>query len=152
MRMIEHLLQYGNLNMRRSVPLVIAILFISNPKLPAIDLLSKLSHDTDSDVATGAIFGLGLIGAGTNHAKIAGENDEYSVLKVVVFSMIEVMVEMLTALDSMLQSIHKNIPIPKTLQVSSASCCLSGSDAVHVPFLRLSMTAARPDLEPLTQE
>jgi 26S proteasome regulatory subunit N1 len=36
------------------------------------DLLSKLSHDADADTAQTAILGLGLIGAGTNNARIAG--------------------------------------------------------------------------------
>lgn len=32
----------------------------------------KLSHDADGQVASAAIFGMGIMGAGTNHAKIAG--------------------------------------------------------------------------------
>jgi 26S proteasome regulatory subunit N1 len=36
-----------------------------------MDTLSKLSHDHDPEVAMGAIFSLGLIGAGTNNSRIA---------------------------------------------------------------------------------
>jgi hypothetical protein len=36
-----------------------------------MDTLSKLSHDSDADVAQGAILALGLIGAGTNNSRIA---------------------------------------------------------------------------------
>ncbi|CAD7928946.1 unnamed protein product [Amoebophrya sp. A120] len=72
MRMVEHILQYGNLQLRRTVPLAIGLLFVSNAKQAAIDLLSKLSHDADVEVASAAIFGMGIMGAGTNHAKIAG--------------------------------------------------------------------------------
>ncbi|CAD7924855.1 unnamed protein product [Amoebophrya sp. A25] len=72
MRMVEHILQYGNLQLRRTVPLAIGLLFVSNAKQQAIDLLSKLSHDADTEVATAAIVGMGIMGAGTNHAKIAG--------------------------------------------------------------------------------
>jgi len=45
---------------------------ISNPKVTVIDTLSKLSHDNDQDTAFGAIFAMGLIGAGTNNARLAG--------------------------------------------------------------------------------
>lgn len=34
-------------------------------------MLSKLSHDGDSEVAQGAIMALGLVGAGTNNSRIA---------------------------------------------------------------------------------
>lgn len=40
MRMVEHILQYGNLQLRRTVPLAIGLLFVSNAKQAAIDLLS----------------------------------------------------------------------------------------------------------------
>jgi len=36
-----------------------------------MDTLSKMSHDSDDEVAMGAILGLGLIGAGTNNARVA---------------------------------------------------------------------------------
>ncbi|CAI0385258.1 unnamed protein product, partial [Linum tenue] len=71
-RTLEHLLQYGEQNIRRSVPLALALLCISNPKVNVMDTLSRLSHDTDSEVASAAIISLGLIGAGTNNARIAG--------------------------------------------------------------------------------
>ena len=48
----------------RAVPLGIALLCASNPKLPVVDLLSKLSHDADAEVACNSILALGLIGAG----------------------------------------------------------------------------------------
>jgi len=71
-RAIDHILQYGDLTLRRAVPLALGLLHISNPKVTVIDTLSKLSHDADQDVAYGAIFAMGLIGAGTNNARIAG--------------------------------------------------------------------------------
>lgn len=71
MRTMEHVLQYCNVKLRRIVPLCIGLLHVSHPKLQAIDLLSKLSHDSDQETASCAIFCMGLIGAGTNHAKIA---------------------------------------------------------------------------------
>uniref|UniRef100_A0A0E0N9T4 26S proteasome non-ATPase regulatory subunit 2 homolog n=1 Tax=Oryza rufipogon TaxID=4529 RepID=A0A0E0N9T4_ORYRU len=71
-RSLERLLQYGEQNIRRAVPLALGILCISNPKVNVIDTLSRLSHDADADVSMAAIISLGLIGAGTNNARIAG--------------------------------------------------------------------------------
>ncbi|KAJ1501273.1 proteasome regulatory particle base subunit, partial [Coelomomyces lativittatus] len=36
-----------------------------------MDTLSKYSHDRDQDVAISAIFAMGIIGAGTNNARLA---------------------------------------------------------------------------------
>merc|ERR1740138_415379 len=71
-RALDHILQYGELTLRRAVPVALAILHISNPKVTVIDTLSKLSHDADQDVALGAIYSMGIIGAGTNNARLAG--------------------------------------------------------------------------------
>lgn len=71
-RSLEHLLQYGEQNIRRVVPLALGLLCISNPKLNVMDTLSRLSHDSDGEVSMSAIISLGLIGAGTNNARIAG--------------------------------------------------------------------------------
>mmetsp|Transcript_3541 Transcript_3541/g.5822 ORF Transcript_3541/g.5822 Transcript_3541/m.5822 type:complete len:886 (-) Transcript_3541:114-2771(-) len=71
-RALDHILQYGELTLRRAVPLALALLNISNPKVTVIDTLSKLSHDADQDTALGAIFSMGIIGAGTNNARLAG--------------------------------------------------------------------------------
>lgn len=71
-RSLEHLLQYGDAPVRRAVPLALGLLSISNPKLTVMDTLSRLTHDTDSEVAMGATLSLGLLGAGTNNARIAG--------------------------------------------------------------------------------
>merc|ERR1740121_2979027 len=72
LRSLDHILQYGELPLRRAVPVALAILHLSNPKVTVIDTLSKLSHDADQDVALGAIISMGLIGAGTNNARLAG--------------------------------------------------------------------------------
>ncbi|KAK2976945.1 hypothetical protein RJ640_028748 [Escallonia rubra] len=72
LRSLEHLLQYGEQNIRRAVPLALGLLCISNPKVNVMDTLSRLSHDADTDVAMAAVISLGLIGAGTNNARIAG--------------------------------------------------------------------------------
>ena len=47
------------------------MLHMSNPKPTVIDLLSKLSHDGDHEVAQNAILALGLVGSGTNNSRIA---------------------------------------------------------------------------------
>lgn len=71
LRMFNHLMQYGEPVIRRAVPIAIALLCVSNPKLTVLDQLSKLSHDPDPETAYNAIFAIGIVGAGTNHARIA---------------------------------------------------------------------------------
>ncbi|RQX72707.1 proteasome 26S regulatory subunit [Toxoplasma gondii CAST] len=72
LRMMDHLLQYADLPQRRAVPLALALHSPSRAKPGVIDTLSKLSHDADADVALNAIFAMGVVGAGTNNARIAG--------------------------------------------------------------------------------
>jgi len=71
-RTFEHLLQYGERPVRQAVPLALGILNVSNPEIGVIDILSRLSHDHDPAVAQSAVLGLGLAGAGTNNARLAG--------------------------------------------------------------------------------
>ncbi|KAK9842343.1 hypothetical protein WJX81_007723 [Elliptochloris bilobata] len=71
-RALEHLLQYGEPAARRAVPLAVAMLNVSNPGMAAMDALSRMSHDTDAEVAQNAVLALGIIGAGTNNARLAG--------------------------------------------------------------------------------
>ena len=44
---------------RQSVPLAVALMHVSNPDVQALDALSRLSHDTDPDVAANAVLALG---------------------------------------------------------------------------------------------
>nr|POF22469.1 26s proteasome non-atpase regulatory subunit 2 like a [Quercus suber] len=55
-RSLEHLLQCGEQNIRHAVPLALALLCISNLKVNVMDTLSRLSHDTDSEVAMVAVM------------------------------------------------------------------------------------------------
>lgn len=72
LRMYDHLLQYGGVAVRRVVPLAYGLLYVSHPEYAVVDQLSRLSHDQDVDVAMSAVFGLGLVSAGTNNSRIAG--------------------------------------------------------------------------------
>lgn len=49
---------------RRAVPLALALLHTSSPDILAMDSLSRLSHDADTEVAQAAVLALGFIGAG----------------------------------------------------------------------------------------
>lgn len=71
MRSFNHLLQYGEPKVRRAVPLAAALISVSHPQYSVADMLSKLSHDHDPIVGQCAILSLGIIGAGTNNARIA---------------------------------------------------------------------------------
>lgn len=70
-RTFGHLLRYCEPVIRRSVPLALGLISVSNPKPNIIDTLSKFSHDSDPEVAHNAIFAMGLVGAGTNNARLA---------------------------------------------------------------------------------
>lgn len=70
-RQFGHLMHYGGPNIRRAVPLAMGLISPSNPQMKIYDTLSRYSHDNDSAVAINAIFAMGLVGAGTNNARLA---------------------------------------------------------------------------------
>ena len=53
------------------MPLAIAFLNISNPKIAPMDMLLKLAHDQDQEMQQRALVSLGLIGAGTNNSRLS---------------------------------------------------------------------------------
>ncbi|KAI8825259.1 armadillo-type protein [Fimicolochytrium jonesii] len=71
LRSFNHLMHYGEPVIRRAVPLALGLLCASNPVVHVLDVLSKYSHDNDHDVSINAIFAMGLVGAGTNNARLA---------------------------------------------------------------------------------
>ena len=71
LRQFGHLMHYGEPNIRRAVPLAMGLISPSNPQMKVYDTLSRYSHDNDNDVALNAIFAMGLLGAGTNNARLA---------------------------------------------------------------------------------
>ncbi|KAI9063544.1 26S proteasome regulatory complex non-ATPase subcomplex Rpn1 subunit [Trametes sanguinea] len=71
LRQFNHLMHYGEPVVRKAVPLALGLVSASNPQLPIMDTLSKYSHDSDLQVALNAIFAMGLLGAGTNNARLA---------------------------------------------------------------------------------
>ncbi|KAJ2691101.1 proteasome regulatory particle base subunit, partial [Coemansia spiralis] len=71
LRTFDHLMQYGEPYVRRAVPLAMALVCASNPVVGVLDTLNKLSHDNDKAVASSAVFAMGVVGAGTNNARLA---------------------------------------------------------------------------------
>lgn len=71
LRTFNHLMHYGEANIRRMVPLALSLLYTSYPQMNIIDTLSKYSHDNDAQVAVNAIFSMGLVGSGTNNARLS---------------------------------------------------------------------------------
>lgn len=71
LRQFGHLMHYGESVIRKTVPLAMGLLNASNPQMKVYDTLSRYSHDNDNDVAVNAIFSMGLVGAGTNNARLA---------------------------------------------------------------------------------
>lgn len=72
-RAYDHLIQYGDAAVRKAAPVGLALLHISDPKLNATDVLGRLSHDSNEDVAQAASLALGIVGAGTNNARLASQ-------------------------------------------------------------------------------
>ena len=71
LRQFGHLMHYGEANIRKAVPLAMGLISPSNPQMKVYDTLSRYSHDNDLDVAVNAIFAMGMLGAGTNNARLA---------------------------------------------------------------------------------
>lgn len=71
LRQFGHLMHYGEANIRKAVPLAMGLITPSNPQMKVYDTLSRYSHDNDIDVAINAIFAMGMLGAGTNNARLA---------------------------------------------------------------------------------
>jgi len=64
-------MHYGEPVIRKAIPLALGLVSASNPKIPILDTLSKYSHDNDLQVALNAIFAMGLVGAGSNNARLS---------------------------------------------------------------------------------
>ncbi|MCJ1313356.1 proteasome regulatory particle base subunit [Agyrium rufum] len=71
LRQFGHLMHYGEPHIRKAVPLAMGLISPSNPQMKVYDTLSRYSHDNDNDVAINAIFAMGILGAGTNNARLA---------------------------------------------------------------------------------
>ena len=50
------------------MPLAVALLNVSNPEMGPMDMLSRLSHDSDEAVAQNAILALGVIPCSVQYA------------------------------------------------------------------------------------
>ncbi|GHJ86083.1 hypothetical protein NliqN6_2485 [Naganishia liquefaciens] len=71
LRQFNHLMAYGDPVVRKAVPLALGLISASNPQLSILETLSRYSHDNDLEVAVNAILAMGMIGAGTNNARLA---------------------------------------------------------------------------------
>lgn len=71
LRHFGHLMHYGSDEIRRSVPLAMGLISVSDPQMKVFDTLSRFSHDADLSVSMSSIFSMGLCGAGTNNARLA---------------------------------------------------------------------------------
>uniref|UniRef100_A0A0A9XYD3 26S proteasome non-ATPase regulatory subunit 2 1A n=1 Tax=Lygus hesperus TaxID=30085 RepID=A0A0A9XYD3_LYGHE len=58
---------------RRAVPLAYALLSTSNPNMTVVETLNRLAHDSDVPTAMNAILSMGVVGAGSNNARVAGK-------------------------------------------------------------------------------
>lgn len=58
---------------RHAIPLSYALLSASNPSMPVVETLNRLSHDSDVPTAINAILALGIVSAGSNNARVASK-------------------------------------------------------------------------------
>jgi len=70
-RMFGHLLRFGEAPIKRAIPLALGLCYASNPQLKVLDTLSKFSHDADQEISYNSILAMGIVGAGTNNARLA---------------------------------------------------------------------------------
>ncbi|RPA75452.1 putative 26S proteasome regulatory subunit mts4 [Ascobolus immersus RN42] len=70
-RQFGHLMHYGEPVIRKAVPLAMGLISASSPQMKIYETLSRYSHDNDPEVAINAIFAMGLVGSGTNNARLA---------------------------------------------------------------------------------
>ncbi len=71
-RNIHHILQYADPAIKRVVPIMLSIVGIKNFNRQIVDLLYKLAHNEDKEIALRALLGLGLVSAGTNNSRVGG--------------------------------------------------------------------------------
>ncbi|OIR58262.1 MAG: 26S proteasome regulatory subunit N1, RPN1/PSMD2 [Amphiamblys sp. WSBS2006] len=69
-RVLVNLMQCKSSDVRKSVPLALAVLYASSPESRIGDILVKYSHDEDREVALNSILAMGIVGGGTKHAKL----------------------------------------------------------------------------------
>lgn len=70
-RNVHHILQYCEKDLKSVAPIMLTLLGIMEPSIQVTDLLYKLCFEEDKEMAYRAIFGLGLIGSGSNNSRIA---------------------------------------------------------------------------------
>ena len=70
-RSFDHFLQYGDVSVKRAICLGLTLLHLSNPKITTTDLLTKLCYESNKEVATNALFCLGLVSAGSNNSRMS---------------------------------------------------------------------------------
>jgi 26S proteasome regulatory subunit N1 len=92
-RLIHQILHYCDIALKRVVPIMLTIIGISNTNIQITDLLYKLAHDEDQEIALRSLLGLGIVGAGSNNSRIANllrslagyyesENDYIYIIKI----------------------------------------------------------------------
>lgn len=71
MRLMNTIMQYSNKSVKRALPMALALLNVSNPKVNVTAILIKLAYEDDLELAMRATLCLGIVGAGTNSSKLA---------------------------------------------------------------------------------
>lgn len=69
-RNINHILYYAELPIKRMIPIMLTILGIHSFNIQITDMLYKLAHIEDKEIALRSLLGLGLIATGTNNSRV----------------------------------------------------------------------------------
>lgn len=70
-RVLNHAIHYGEAEIKKAIPLALALLGITKPG-KTYETLAKMAYDPDQEVAINAILGMGIIYSGTNNSRLAG--------------------------------------------------------------------------------
>ena len=70
-RYIHKVMHYGNKKLKKVIPIMLTLLGIVKLDIKVTDMLYKMAHNEDKEIALRSLFGLGVIAAGTNNSKIS---------------------------------------------------------------------------------
>jgi len=70
-RVLGRLLRFGEVGIKKAVPLALSLMWASDPQMRVLDTLGKFSHDSNQELAFTTILSMGLVGAGTNNSRLA---------------------------------------------------------------------------------
>jgi 26S proteasome regulatory subunit N1 len=75
-RIIESAMVIDDPHIQIAIPMALAILYASDPKVEVTDTLRRCAHSGDLSVVTSSIAALGLVSAGSNNSRVASSLEQ----------------------------------------------------------------------------